>query len=456
MASSPLLRYTSLLTSRKLLPDPSQLLAVTALNSIYSILPNSPPRGLYLYGGPGRGKTLVAQLLIHPLVRHVHAHTFFRDLHRKVGDFRGNIPAVAAELSHNTRVLALDELEVTDIADALVLSRTLVELKKCGVALVTTSNRTPEALYSGGLNVELVQPNFARVLRGMCDVIALDGSAVDYRKVLDPTSEGLDTTTTTALTPTTTPNLYIPAQRAEIIWNAIQESLYPNSPSAITSRLVAVPLAGRNVKVPQSCGRAARFTFNELCGGNSSAACFSALMEEFDIFFIDQVPNLASTSDDLLRRFVVLIDLLYERRKILILAATYTNDLKWKNIDELFHNVGEVAVSAETPESLRKKVENEGGNGVSASLKVLGEGGSSGRLTTMITPIMEWSATGRIGASLTDFAAGRFAVFSSARASSRIHEMMRFSWIINGGVLKTDSISRLANILLKDNDTKKH
>lgn len=434
MGTSPLFRYNSLLSTRKLLPDPSQLLAVTALNSIYSILPNSPSLGLYLYGGPGRGKTLIAQLLIHPLVKHVHAHTFFRDLHRKVGNFRGNIPAVAAELSHNTRVLALDELEVTDIADALVLSRTLVELRKCGVALVTTSNRTPEALYSGGLNVELVQPNFARILRGMCEVIPLDGggssAAVDYRKV-HPTSSTRVTHSTTG----TPIHLYIRAQRAENIWNALQESLYPNLP--VTSRLVSVPFAGRDVKVPQSCGRAARFNFNELCGGNASAACFSALLDEFDIFFIEQVPAMECVSEDSLRRFVVLIDLLYERRKILILAAAAAanDDLKWNNVDELFNNVVE-----------RKGGSNGSGGG--ASIKVLGEGGSSGRLTTMISPIMEWSATGRIGASLTDVAEGRFAVFSSARASSRIHEMMRFQWVINGGLLSTDALARLANILV--------
>ena len=398
--STPAARYAELLSSSTLRADASQARAVAALSSLHTSLSSpSPPRGLYLYSGPGRGKTALASLLTHPLVLHAHAHAFFRDMHARMAAARGDVGAAAAGLVSHARVLALDEMEVTDIADALVLARVLTALRARGVALLATSNRAPEALYAGGLNVEIFQPSFGRAIRESCDVLCLDGDdggGEDYRR---------SATTAAAVVPH---SLITDARGADAVWRALCGALA----APVGERRVSVPNAGRDVLARVACGRAARFSYADLCRGNWSASCYLALAAEFDVLLLEGVPALAGASDDTLRRFVLLVDVLYARGAVLLLAADAR--APWAGVSQLFAGVGSGgAARAPAPPALR----------------VLDAGGASGRLTTMLSPTMEWSATGRVGASLADLAPGRFAAFSASRCASRLHEMMRSEWL---------------------------
>jgi predicted ATPase len=428
--SSPAARYAALLAATTFRGDAAQARAVQALTVVHASLLRSaplPPRGLYLHSGPGRGKTALVSLLVHPLVLHVHAHAFFREMHVRVAGARGDVSAAAAALVAGARVLALDEMEVTDVADALVLARVVAALRARGVALLATSNRAPEALFAGGLNVELFQPAFGRALRESCDVICLDGddSGGDYRRARDAREA-----TTAASTPHT---LMTSARGGDAAWHALCDALA----APVGERRVAVPTAGRDVFVEDACGRAARVHFSDLCCGNYSAACFSALAAEFDIFLLDGVPALVDAGDDALRRFVLLVDILYARGAILVLVADA--HAPWVNVVQLFAGVG-------------------GGSGGGAAadagatmpaLRVVDAGGSSGRLTTMVSPTLEWSATGRVGASLADLAPGKFAAFSAARCASRLHEMTRGEWVARSVALTSTAAEALARALAR-------
>jgi predicted ATPase len=390
--ASPRVRYDALLACGTLVADAPQTQAVRALEELHDRLQRGLPlRGLYLYGGPGRGKTALATLLQHRAVRQVHSHQFFLDLHRRLHRLRGDLPALSAELASEARVLSLDELDVTDIADALVLRRLLGELQRRGVALVATSNRPPEALYAGGLNVGLFQPAFGQTVRASSDVLCLDGGA-DYR--LSTRSERYRTL-----------QLFVPSRCADALWLAVQCAY---GETASCERRIPVFGAARQVVAPIACGRACRFTFSQLCGAQActSAADFCALADAFDIIQLDNVPVLGA-DEDALRRFVILVDILYERRKMLALGAC-----GWSSVAELF------AVCAVTQGPAREP----------SALRVLGVGGASGRSTTMMAPTVEWSATGLHGRSLADLGSGRFTSLAVPRCASRIHEMSRFQW----------------------------
>lgn len=430
-ALSPASRYASLIGAGALRPDAAQERAVNALTLVYASLSlsESPStRGLYLYSGPGRGKTALVQLLSHPLVTHTHAHQFFRDLHARFAAARGDLGAVALQIAAGgTRVLALDELEVVDIADALTLARVVSALRARGVALLATSNRAPEALYAGGLNAELFQPAFGRTIRDSCDVLCLDGDGEDYRKARVPLQTASSASgagaVAAAVADAMPPLLVSPAHQADAVWRALC-GIAP-----VLQRRVAVPFAGRYIDAPAACARSARFSFASLCGGNASAACYSALAAEFDVVMLDGVPDLANAGEDALRRLVLLVDVLYARRAVLVLAAAEHS--QWTDVSGLFAGVGGSSVAAAPTPALR----------------VLGVGGSSGRLTTMVSPTMEWSATGRIGASLAALAGGRFAAFSSARCASRLHEMLRPEWAARSGVVSRNTLKGLAEAL---------
>lgn len=395
--------------------DAAQLAAVNALQTLYDALlsvprslwgtPAAALRGVYLHGSPGRGKTALMDLFHSCLApagveaHREHSHSWLLSLHKRLHAHRGSrhsLAAAARETVGNARVLCLDELEVADVADASLLRQAYPALRAHGVTLVTTSNSAPDALYRGGLNRSVLFAPFIVDLTASCDVVSLDGG-VDYRLRAEAPLQ----------------SLYACGEGAA---EALSRTFAALAPPGLQphATVVPVPAAARSVAVPKAAGRVCRFSFEELCSSSLSAADYLALCSAFDAFVVDGVP--AERSDDELRRFVTLLDCVYDNGKLLALSAA-------RPLPQLFE--AEVRVAADPAAcalGMRPTVDAD-------ALHVSGDGGSSGRSTTMIGGI-EWSATGRSGASLAHLGrgAGSFAAAAAPRAASRLAQMTSRAW----------------------------
>ena len=274
-----------------------------------------PPRGLYLHGGVGRGKTMLMDLFFRMVPgqrkRRAHFNEFMADVHNRIGRHRAAlkagtvkgddpIPPVAADIAREASLLCFDEFTVTDIADAMILSRLFSALFEKGVVLVATSNVAPDDLYRDGLNRALFLP-FVDVLKRHVAVVPLDG-VTDYRMLK------------LAALPIYMTPLGPDADRAmDEAWAAVAAG-HVAAPQA-------VEVLGREVPVPLAAGAAARFSFADLCDAPLAARDYLALADRFDTFLIDGVPVLDQARRNATKRFILLIDTLYDRRRRLILSA---------------------------------------------------------------------------------------------------------------------------------------
>ncbi len=272
-------------------------------------------RGLYLHGGVGRGKTMLMDMFFDhaPLKRKRRSHfnDFMADVHDRIGAHRealkngeaksdDPIPPVAERIAEESWLICFDEFTVTDIADAMVLSRLFTALFDNGCVLVATSNVAPSDLYGDGLNRPLFTP-FIDVLKAHTDVMELD-SGRDYR--LDKLS---------ALPVYMNPLSEETAQRMDEAW---QTAIDGESEVAVT-----VEVKGRTIDVSRAAGPMARFTFEELCARPLGARDYMALADRFDHFFIDGVPQMDLDRRNEAKRFILLVDTLYDRKKSLHLSA---------------------------------------------------------------------------------------------------------------------------------------
>jgi cell division protein ZapE len=278
-----------------------------------------PVKGLYIYGGVGRGKTMLMDFFFELVPvrrkRRVHFNDFMADVHdriqkhrqaRKEGTVKEDdpIPPVARGLAEEAWVLCFDEFTVTDIADAMVLSRLFSALFSNGVVLVATSNVAPRDLYRDGLNRQLFLP-FIAILERNAEVLALD-SDKDYRQ--DKMNR--------------MPVYLMPADAAadrqmDEAWTEITGG------KAVET---TVTVKGRKVTVPHAAGRAARFSFAELCDAPLGARDYLALAEHFDTLFIDHVPVLDQTRRNPAKRFILLVDTLYDTKKRVVMSAEAAPD----------------------------------------------------------------------------------------------------------------------------------
>lgn len=276
---------------------------------------NAPVKGLYLHGGVGRGKTMLMDLFLGlvPVKRKRRAHfnDFMADAHDRIGRHRealkrgetketDPIPVVAAALAEEAWVLCFDEFTVTDIADAMILSRLFTALFERGVVLVATSNVAPDDLYRDGLNRGLFLP-FVEILKSHCDIVPLDG-AIDYRM------EKLGRM----------PVYITPCDEAgralmDEAWKVASEG-HPVGPRAISVK-------GREIPVPDAAGRAGRFDFSDLCSRPLGARDYLAIAAEFDTILIDCVPKMEMDRRNEAKRFILLVDTLYDRHVRVILSA---------------------------------------------------------------------------------------------------------------------------------------
>jgi cell division protein ZapE len=275
----------------------------------------APVKGLFIHGGVGRGKTMLMDMFFELLParrkRRVHFNDFMADAHdriqkhrraRKNGEVKEDdpIPPVAKAIAEEAWVLCFDEFTVTDIADAMILSRLFSALFSQGVVLVATSNVAPDDLYRDGLNRGLFEP-FIGILKRHADVLALD-SPTDYRL------EKLNRMPV-YITP-----LGPEADRLmDEEWDLVTYG-QPVGPTALTVK-------GRQVAVPLAAGDAARFSFADLCEKPLGARDYLALAERFSTIFIDRVPVLGESRRNEAKRLILLIDTLYDHRIRLVVSA---------------------------------------------------------------------------------------------------------------------------------------
>lgn len=268
------------------------------------------PRGVFLHGPVGSGKTLLLDLLFAEAPtrrkRRAHFHAFMADCHARMHELRQSatpaspdpIEALATELADEAWLLCFDELQLTDIADALLLSRLLGHLLSHGVVIVATGNQPPSDLYREGLNRLDFVPFFEQLERH-CRPVAVD-SGVDYR-TRDASTRGLS------------PLRWIDATSAnatDLVRIAFVEAsggvpLDAAAPTTVPTEF------GRAVSVPKAAGGAAYFTFDELCGRELSAVDYRALAAACTTLVVDGVPALGAAQHNEARRFVTLVDELY-------------------------------------------------------------------------------------------------------------------------------------------------
>ena len=265
------------------------------------------PKGLYLYGGVGCGKTFVMDMFFdHVPVEHklrVHFHAFMLDIHKRMHELRqagcreDPIPLIANDLLATSWLLCFDEFQVTDVADALILQRLFSALLKRGVVMVATSNRPPSDLYKNGLQRELFMP-FIDLIGERCNVVSLEDSTIDYR-VLKGAVHGA--------------NVYeypiTQDTRASFDYEFVAHC---GGEETVTTH---VTTQGRNVHVPEAAVRAGvcRFSFIDLCEKPLGAADYLAIAEAFPIVYISDIPLLDVERLNQLRRFITFVDCMYDR-----------------------------------------------------------------------------------------------------------------------------------------------
>jgi cell division protein ZapE len=280
--------------------------------------PEERPGGFYLVGEVGRGKSMLMDLFFEaaevPRKRRVHCHAFMQNVHARLHAARLHapfgapreqraddpIPPLADAIARQSALLCFDEFQITDVADALLLGRLFEALFARGVVVVATSNTAPDDLFRGQPGRDAFLP-FIDILKRNLDVLVIDG-VHDYRRALRPGQPRwlvpADARTTAAL---------------DAAFAALTEGVVAGPVRLLVmGRVLFVPLAARNV---------ARFDFATLCGQPLGPGDYVALATHFRVLVLDRVPRLGPDDRDAARRFIALIDTLYEHRVKLLASA---------------------------------------------------------------------------------------------------------------------------------------
>ena len=273
-------------------------------------------RGLYLWGGVGRGKTFLVDLFFAgvPLgtrKRRTHFHRFMRDVHERLRAHAGErdpLAAIAREWRASLRLLVLDEFFVSDIGDAMLLARLLEKLFDEGVVLVTTSNTPPQGLYKDGLQRVRFEPAIA-LLQTHCEILELV-SDTDYRL--------------RALTRSPVYRAPLDADSDAWLEGRWQELGGDTAPGAGRHRDAGIEIDGRRIPVRARSKGLAWFDFDALCEGPRSATDYIEIAREFHTVLVGGIPVFDEDRNDAARRFVTLIDELYDRNVNLVCTADAT------------------------------------------------------------------------------------------------------------------------------------
>lgn len=329
-------RITDILAQRvaagQLNHDPAQLDAANALDDLLTRLSATgkrgwfsrpkPITGLYMWGGVGRGKSMLMDALFAeaPIAaRRVHFHEFMSDVQdrlnnaRKRRDVSNPILPVAKQLSSEVSLICFDEFQVTQIADAMILAGLFEEMFARGVTMVATSNRHPDALYKNGLNRHLFLP-FIDLLKQRCAVFELR-SARDYR--LERLTEA--------------PVWYVGDGSADALDRAFERLTLGAEPQSCT-----LTIKGRKLAVSREAAGVARFSFTELCAQPLWAEDYRAIAATFHTVLLENIPILSRAKRDEAARFLALIDSLYEARVKLVASADAEPDALYTSGDGSF------------------------------------------------------------------------------------------------------------------------
>lgn len=326
--NSLLAAYDQAIVDGRLRPDPAQRDGVERLARFADSLAGKPRRGLlarlrkpaaetrgfYLYGGVGRGKTMLMDLFFaHAPVaekRRVHFHAFMLEVHDALHDLRISgqrekgmddaLLKVAAQIAKTTRLLCFDEFQVRDVADAMILGRLFTALFDRGVAVVMTSNIAPDELYLDGLQRDRFLP-FIALLKARLTVLRFAGET-DYRL---RRLQGQ-------------PVYFTPHDRDAV---AELEKIFAALTDNAAGEPAEIALKGRRLHIPRAAHGVAMFHFDEICGINASAADYLALAKDYRFVIVSDVPVFTDGTRDRALRFVTLVDALYDARRLVALSA---------------------------------------------------------------------------------------------------------------------------------------
>jgi len=324
--TSVLAAYRERLSAGDLAPDAAQEAVATRLDGLAEDIARwrpdawlgktAPPRGLYIWGPVGRGKSMLLDLFFEAAPvkkkRRVHFHEFMLARHAFLREARARfskesgagqdqlIAEAAKQVASEARLLCFDEIQVTDIADAMILGRLFERLFADDVAIVATSNRVPDDLYKNGLNRQLFVP-FIGMLKAKLDVVELAGPH-DYRLRQLMAA----------------PVWYAPLgpaadERMDQAWRRLTAGATPHA--------VTLDVSGRALVVERQAAGVARFTFEDLCARPLGAADYLEIAERFHTVLLEQIPELSPSNREEAARFRTLIDALYEAKVKLVASA---------------------------------------------------------------------------------------------------------------------------------------
>ena len=277
------------------------------LRSLRPIAQAATRRGVYLHGGVGRGKTWLMDLFYQSLPferrQRTHFHRFMQDVHAQLKELQGQenpLAMVAEQIARRTGVICFDELFITDIADAMILGGLLTALVNCGTVLVITSNVPPQDLYREGLQRQRFLPAI-ELLKRHAELIAVDGG-VDYR-----------------LRQLTQAAIYLPSAAADTSHKL--HELFENLADGPGDPAGALLIAGRPIQFVRESDNVVWFDFAALCEGPRSQNDYIEIAREYQSVIVAAVPIFCGDNEDAARRFIALVDELYDRGVNLIVSA---------------------------------------------------------------------------------------------------------------------------------------
>ena len=341
-------RYATLAATGEIERDPAQEAVVGTLDALEAALregrlarkssalgwlfglrtaSEEPVKGLYIHGEVGRGKTMLMDLFFEASraerKRRAHFHEFMLDIHERIHAYRQKIKhgeiddedplaLTAADVAAETQLLCFDELHVSDIADAMILGRLFTRLFEQGVVVVATSNVAPDDLYKGGLNRALFLP-FIALLKQRMNVIRLQ-ARTDFRleKLVG------------------VPVWHVPSDTQA---DAMLDETFRRLTGGETAKPCELPLKGRTVRVPAAAKGVARFSFHDLCWQPLGAADYLKLAHAFHTIVLDRIPIMDFAHRNEAKRFIMLIDTLYDNAVKLVASADGEPDQLYQATD---------------------------------------------------------------------------------------------------------------------------